>query len=142
MRRAVQVVISLLAALVLVGLSGLVYLHHKHPRDEAAFLDSLYAYGGPDGEAMTPTRMPADDALVEEGDTACHWLSVQPYALWRHGSAFRYQSLLDSYTAQPDLAPVAWSAPGRETVARAAWNSLCPATWELHRPHVYEPAGD
>lgn len=136
------------AAVIVTGLAlGLanvvVVVHVTHPRDEGAYLEYLRLYGRGEQTGTTdtdftddPITLPAIPALLAEGDRACGWLSHQGYALWRTDQSHRQAALYQRYEGSRHNSAQPWAGdPQRYSVVPAAWRYLCPATWQLHKPH-------
>jgi len=133
MRKVVYVLAGLLIALGLLAIGTVVEVHLKHPRDQAAYLAYLRKYSVGQG----PVTLPPAALLVAEGDKACHWLGSQPMAYWRNGTSYRFPAVMMRYRLDVRGHAVPWgkALPSHHSVATAAWAYLCPATWQLHKPH-------
>jgi hypothetical protein len=132
---------AVLAALLTVVLgSGLgvvavvIGVNLAHPRDEAGYLSYLRTYG--DMTSDQPIALPPRSAVLAAGQDACSWLGGSGYALWRTDLRQRFSARMSAYLRSADARTLPWSGlPERSTVAAAAWAYLCPATWQLHKPH-------
>ncbi|MFL6101275.1 MAG: hypothetical protein ACJ71T_15120 [Actinomycetales bacterium] len=147
-RRSIALALTVVLGVVLLIGLGVVALvtgvNLQHPRDETGYLTYLRTYG--DMSSDQPIELPAHAGLVSAGQDACSWLSGSEFALWQTSVHHRFPARMDAYLrsrgAQPALP---WSGPpDRSAVAAAAWAYLCPATWELHKPHYVfsSPPGD
>jgi hypothetical protein len=142
-KTAAIVAASSVTALVLVLAGTVIVVHVKHPRDESAYFEYLRLYGRGEQTGTTatdftdaPIELPAIPALLAEGDRACAWLSHQSFALWRTDPSHRVDAMYERYVASRHDATQPWEGdPQRDSVVAAAWQYLCPATRELHKPH-------
>jgi hypothetical protein len=138
----VAITLALLMGLGVVAL--VVGVNLQHPRDESGYLTYLRTYG--DTSSDQPIELPARAGLMSAGQDACSWLSGSEFSLWRTDPRHRFSARMDAYLHSTGAqSPLAWSGlPERSTVAAAAWAYLCPATWELHKPHYVfnSPPGD
>jgi hypothetical protein len=139
MRKAGYVVACFVILVALALVAIVVGEHATHPRDEDAYI--AYLHGDYDADAGQTQEavgeLPPTTALVAEGDRACNWLGDQPTALWRTSNDYRFPALMARYRHAVRGSELTWgdAPPDHYTVATAAWAHLCPATWQLHKPH-------
>lgn len=143
MRKASYVVGSLAITFVLLVMATVIGVYVTHPRDEQGYVAYLQKYGR--GHAKDRPELPPTAALVVEGKAACAWLGDQSPALWRTGNAHRFPAVMTRYQHATAGHRAAWgdARPDHLSVATAAWHYLCPATWQLHKPHYVfsQPGG-
>jgi hypothetical protein len=134
------VLVGVLASMLAVAAGTVLTVYFTHPRDDAAYLADLH---------RTATTRAWDKAFsvqtdayfVMQGEDACDWLSDQGLALWRADEFWELEQVSLRYAETADLDDASlWGTmrdaqKARAQIARHAFENICGATYEFHRPH-------
>jgi hypothetical protein len=134
------VLVGILASMAAIVGGTLLTVYFTHPRDDAGYLTSLHDSGT--GQAWRKAfSTQTDGYFLLQAEDACGWLDDQGMALWRTSDWYQLSSLTKRYglTADEQDQDLWGSMPdarkARALIAEHAFENICGATYELHRPH-------
>jgi hypothetical protein len=141
--------VSAIGVSVFVVAAGVVTVYLTHPRDDAAYLAGLHNAGTSHAWDKAFAAQ-TDGYFVMQGEDACDWLGQQGMALWRTQSPYRLEAVVSRYANTTDgQDDELWGThkaamAARTRIAELAFDHICGASWEFHKPHYLwrESSGD